>query len=110
MLVTDRDFRPVWSAQPKFKPGVSAINVHFGIRRVEKHIVVRKESRVAIIPTAKFGIASLDVAEVRLRQLHCYVVIVEIPECVTINREGRVFANGLFVMQGLYTAVGLTSR
>src|SRR5215469_16664253 len=106
MIVTDCNFRPVRSPQPKFNPSVAAIDVHFGIGGIEKHIVVREEPAVAVIPTAKLGVASLDVAEVRLRQLHGYVVIVEIPERVTTNREGRVFANGLFVMQVLYTAVG----
>ena len=87
MVVTDRDLRPVWSAQTQFNPSVPSVNVHFGIRRLEEDIVVRKEPGVAIVPAAKLRVASLDVAEIRLRQLHGYVVIVEIPERVTIDRK-----------------------
>src|SRR3954469_8784390 len=94
MIVTNRDLRPVWSAQTQFNPSVAPVNVHFGIRRVEEDIIVREETGVAIVPAAKLGVASLDVAEIRLRQLHGYVVIVEIPERVTINRKERVFAHG----------------
>src|SRR5262245_37602443 len=94
MIVTDRDLRIVFSAQAQFNPCVSAVNVHFWIRRLEENIVVREESAVAVVPSAELGIASLDVAEIRLRQLDCYVVIVEIPERVTIERKEGVFAHG----------------
>ena len=110
MIVTDRDLRPVWSAQAQFNPSVPTVNVHFGIRRVEEDIVVREEPGVAIVPAAKLRVASLDVAEIRLRQLHGYVVIVEIPERVTIDRKERVFAHGPFKVQILDTAVNLIAR
>src|SRR5580765_4662931 len=96
MIVTDRDLRPVWSAQAEFNPSIPTVNVHFGIRRVEEDIVMRKEPRVPIVPTAKLPVPSLYVAEIRLRQLHCYIVIVEIPERVTIDRKERVFAHSSF--------------
>src|SRR6476646_5491586 len=96
MVVTDRDLRPVWSPQADFNPSIPTVNVHFGIRRLKEDIAVRKEPGVAIVPAAKLGVASLDVAEIRLRQLHCYIVIVEIPERVTIDRKKRVFAHSSF--------------
>src|SRR6476661_482093 len=96
MIVTDRDLRPVWSAQAEFNPSIPTVNVHLRIRRVEEDIVMRKEPGVAIVPTAKLRVPSLDVAEIRLRQLHGYIVIVEIPERVTIDRKKRVFAYSSF--------------
>src|SRR5690349_8871056 len=107
MIVTDRDLRPVWSAQAQFNPSIAAVNVHFRIRRFKEDIVVREEPGIAIVPAAKLGVASLDVAEIRLRQLHCYVVIVEIPKRVTIDRKERVFADGSLKVQILDTAVNL---
>src|SRR4051812_24840892 len=107
MVVTDRYFRPIWSAQTEFNPSVSAVNVHLGIRRLEEDIGVRKETAVAVIPTAKLRVASLDVAKIRLRQLHGYVVIIEIPERVTIDRKDAVFVKGSFKVQILDTAVNL---
>src|SRR5439155_13706871 len=105
VVVTNRDFRPIWCPQAQFNPCVPAINVHFGIRRLEKYIVVRKEPAVAIIPTAEFGKTSLDVAEVGFRQLHPYVVIVEIPERVTIDREQAVFVKSSLKVQILDPSV-----
>ena len=67
--------------------------MHFGIRRLKEDIIVRKEPRVAIIPTAKLAITRLYVAEIRHSQLQRYIVIVEIPQCVTINREHSVFTD-----------------
>src|SRR5262252_2203753 len=93
MVVTDRDLRPVFSAQAQFNPCVAAVNVHFWIRRLEEDVVVRKETAVAVVPSPKLGVTSLDVAEIRLRQLDCYVVIVEIPERVAIDRKERIFAH-----------------
>ena len=61
----------------------------------KKYIIVRKESAVPVVPTAKFGKTGLDVTKFRLRQLHLYVVIVGIPDRVTINRKDGVFANSL---------------
>ena len=84
--------------------------MHFGIGRVEKHIVVRKEPAVAIIPAAKFRVASLYVAEIRFRQLHGHVVIVEIPERVTIDRKYAVFVESSFKVQILDAAVNLIAR
>src|SRR6476661_6212415 len=110
MIVTDRDLRPVWSAQAEFNPSIPTVNVHFGIRRVEEDVVMRKEPGVAIVPTAKLRVPSLDVAEIWLRQLHGYVVIVEIPECVTVNRKERIFADGPFKVQILDTAINLIAR
>src|SRR4051812_3583056 len=107
MIVTNRYFRPIRCAQAQFNPRVPAIDVHFGIRRIEKHIVVRKESAVAVIPTAKLGVTSLEVAEIGFGELKRYVVIVEIPECVTSDRELSVFADSSLQVQILYTAVGL---
>src|SRR6476620_2563626 len=107
MVITDRDLRPVWRAQTQFNPGVPSVDVHFGVRRVEKNIVVREESPVAVVPTAKLGVASLDVAEIRFRQLHCDVVIVEIPERMTIDRKERVFAHRSLKVQILNTSVNL---
>src|SRR6267142_863215 len=107
MVVTDRDLRPVWSAQTQLNPGIPSVDVHFGIRRLEEDIVVRKEPGVAIIPAAKFRVASLDVAEIGLRQLHGYVVIVDIPERVTIDGKERVFAHSSLDVQILYAAVNL---
>src|SRR5438874_9244946 len=107
MIVTDRDLRPVWSAQTELNPNIPPVNVHFGIRRVEEDIVVRKEPGIAIVPTAKLRVASLYVAEIRLRQLHGYIVIVDIPERVTIDGKERVFAHSPFKVQILYTAVNL---
>src|SRR6476661_9079953 len=110
MIVTDRDFRPVWSAQAEFNPSIPPVNVHFGIRRFEEDIIVREESGVAIVPAAELGVASLDVAEIRLRQLHGYVVIIEIPERVTVDGKERIFTHGPFKVQILDTAVNLISR
>src|SRR5947207_7121832 len=107
MVVTDRDLRPVWSAQAQFNPSIPTVNVHFGIRRLEEDIVVREEPGVAIVPTAKLRVASLDVAEIRLCQLHGHVVIDEIPERMTIDGKERVFAHGSLDMQILYAAVNL---
>ena len=70
MVVTDGNFRPVWCAQAQFNPRVSTIDVHFGIGRIEKHIVVRKKPGVSVIPTTKFGVTGLYVAEVGLRQFY----------------------------------------
>ena len=81
--------------------------MHFGIRRLKEDIVVREESGVAIVPAAKLRVASLDVAEIRLRQLHGYVVIVEIPERVTIDRKHAVFVESSLEVQILDTAVNL---
>src|SRR5215510_1477141 len=94
MIVTDRDLRPVFSAQAQFNPCVAAVNVHFWIRRLEENIVVREESAVAVVPTSKLGVTSLDVAEIRLRQMQFYVVIVEIPERVTVERKEDILAHG----------------
>src|SRR4030095_3927762 len=99
MVVTDRDLRPVWRTQPQFNPSVPSVNVHFWIRRFKKDVIVRKKTRVAIIPTAKLRVASLDVAEIRLRQLHGYIVIVEIPERVTIDRKHAVFVQSSLEVQ-----------
>src|SRR5438046_8232260 len=99
MIVTDGDLRPVWRAQAEFNPSVSPIDVHFGIRGIEEDIVVREEPCVAIVPVAKLGVASLNVAEIRLRQLHSDVVIVEIPERVTVDRKEHVFTHGTFKVQ-----------
>src|SRR3954470_23695805 len=110
MIVTDGDLRPVCSAQAQFNPSVAAVDVHFGIRWFEEDIIVREEPGVAIVPAAKLGEASLDVTEIRLRQLHGYVVIVDIPERVTIDRKERVFAHAPFKVQILYTAVNLIAR
>src|SRR6266403_717301 len=94
MVVPDRDLRPVWRAQAQFNPSVPSVDVHLGIRRLEEDIGGREGPGVAIIPAAKLRVASLDVAEIRLRQLHGYVVIVDIPKRVTIDRKERVFAHG----------------
>src|SRR5262249_41797340 len=67
MVVTNGDFRPVWRAQAQFNPRVSAIDVHFGVWRIEKHIVMWKEAGIAIVPSAKFRVTSLDVTEARFR-------------------------------------------
>src|SRR5947207_3144531 len=107
MVITDRDLRPVWCAQAQFNPRVSAIDVHFGIGRLKKHIVVRKEPAVTIVPTAKLGVASLDVPEIRFRQLHRDIVIVEIPERVTIDRKYAVFVESSLKVQILDAAVNL---
>src|SRR5882762_9242841 len=104
MVVTDCDLRPVWGAQAQFNPSVPSVDVHLRIRRIKENIVVREEPRVAIVPTAKLRVASLDVADIRLRQLHGYVVIVEIPERVTIDGKERVFAHGSLDVQILYAA------
>src|SRR5262245_705791 len=84
--------------------------MHFGISRVEEDIIVRKKSPVAVIPTPKLSVPSLDVAEIGLRQLHGYVVIVEIPERVTIDRKERVFSDSSFKAEILDTAVNLIAR
>ena len=84
--------------------------MHFWIRRFKKDIVVREESGVAIVPAAKLRVASLDVAEIRLRQLHGYIVIVEIPERVTVDRKERVLAHGSLKVQILDAAVNLIAR
>src|SRR5438034_579463 len=110
MVVTHRDLRPVRSAQAQFNPSIPTVNVHFGIWRVEEDIVVRAEPGVAIVPTPKLRVASLDVAEIRLRKLHGYVVIVEIPERMTIDRKKRVFTYGSFEVQILYAAINLIAR
>jgi hypothetical protein len=94
MIVTDGDLRPVSSAQTEFNPSVPSINVHLRVRWLEEHIVVRKETAIPIVPTSKLCVTSLDVAEIRFRQLHCYVIIVEIPQRVTIERKEDVFAHG----------------
>src|SRR5256885_400644 len=107
MVVTNRYFRPILCTQAQFNPRVSAIDVHFGVRRVKKHIVRRKNPAAAVIPTAKLCVASLDVAEVGFRELERYVVIVEIPERVTIDRKLRVFADSSLQVQILNTAVSL---
>src|SRR5205823_6603244 len=73
-------------------------------------IVVRKEPGIPVIPTAKFGVASFDVAEVRFRQLHRYVVIIEIPERVTVDRKYAVFVEGSLEVQILDAAVNLIAR
>src|SRR5882724_12132880 len=110
MVVTDRDLRPVWRAQAQFNPSVPSVDVHFGIRRLEEDIVVREEPGVAIIPAAKLSVASLYVAEIRLRQLHGYVVVIEVPERVTIDGKERVFAHSSLDVQILNAAVNLTAR
>src|SRR5882757_5035902 len=107
MVVTDRDLRPVWRAQAQFNPSVPSVDVHLGIRRLEEDIVVRKEPGVAIVPTAKLRVASLDVAEIRLRQLHRDVVIVDIPQRVTIDRKDAVFVESSFKVQILNAAINL---
>src|SRR4029453_15499593 len=110
MLVTDGDFRPIWCAQAEFNPRVPAVNVHFRIGRFKEDIVMRKEPGVAIVPAANLGVARLDIAEIRLHQLYGYVVIVEIPERVTIDRKEAVFVESSFKVQILDTAVNLIAR
>src|SRR5438046_1573800 len=107
MVVSDCYFWPVRRTQAEFNPRVPSIDVHFRIRRFKEDVVMRKERGVAIIPTAKLGIACLDVAEIRLRQLHRYVVIVEIPECVTIDRKHAVLVESSLKVQILDAAVNL---
>src|SRR5436305_8300239 len=107
MIVTNRYFRPIRCAQAQFNPRVPAIDVHFGIRRIEKHIIVRKEPAIAVIPTAKLCVTSLEVAKVGFGQLERYVVIVEIPKRVTSERELSVFADSSLQVQILNTAVSL---
>jgi len=108
MRVTDRYFGPIWYTQAQLNPRVPSIDVHFGKRWREKRAaIVRKESAVPVVPTAKFRKAGLDVTKLWLRQLHFYVVIVDVPDGVTIHREGGVFANSLFVMHILNAAVRL---
>src|SRR4029450_1128571 len=107
MVVTDGDLRPVWRAQAQFNPSVPSVHVHFWIRRLEEDIIVRKEPRVAIIPSAKLGVPGVYVAEIRLRQLHRDVVIVEIPERVTIDRKHTVFVERPFEVQVLDATVSL---
>src|SRR6476659_1037981 len=108
MVVTDGNFRPIWCAQAQFNPRVASVDMHFGIGWREKRAaIVRKEPAVPVVPTAKFGKASLNVTELWLRQLHLYVVIVGVPDCVTVNGKGRIFAKSLFVMQILNAAVRL---
>src|ERR1051326_8558844 len=110
MIVTDGDLRPFWRAQPQFNPGVPPVNMHFRIWRLEEDVIVREKAAVTVIPTSKLSVASLDVAEIRLRQLDCYIVIVQIPEGVTIERKEDVFAHGSLDVQILDTAVRLTAR
>src|SRR5438067_2387754 len=110
MIVTDRNFRPIRCPQAHFNPCVPAIDVHFGIGRVEKNIIVRKEPGVAIVPAAKFLVTGLYVAEIRLRQLQRYIVVVEVPKSMTIQRKLRVFANSSLQVQILDTAVNLITR
>ena len=68
---------------------------------------MRKEPAVAIVPTAELGITGLDVTEIRLRQLHGYVVIVEIPDRVTVDRKHAVLVESSLEVQILDTAVNL---
>src|SRR5690242_2441788 len=110
MVVTNGNFRPVWRAQAYLDPRVAAIDVHFRIRRIEKDVIVRKEPAVAIVPTPKLGVASFDVAEVRFRQLHRKIVVVEIPERMTINRKYAVFVECSLEMQILDASVNLIAR
>ena len=84
--------------------------MHFGIGRIEKDIIVRKEPRIPVIPTAKLRVARLYVAEVRLRQLHRDVVIVDIPERVTIDRKQAVFVESSLKVQILDAAINLIAR
>src|SRR5215813_3678674 len=93
MIVTDRDLRPVCCAQSQFNPRVPSVNMHLGIRRIEEDIVMWKETAVAVVPTSKLRVARLDVAEIRFRQLHVYVVIVEVEQSMAIEREKDVFAH-----------------
>src|SRR5205823_10639902 len=99
--------RPIWCAQAQFNPRVPAVDVHFGVGRVEKHVIVRKKPGVTIVPSAKLRVPGLDVAEVRLRQLHRYIVIVEVPERVTIDREQSIFVESPFEVQILDATVRL---
>src|SRR5947208_12442239 len=107
MIVTNRYFRPIRCTQAQFNPRVPAIDVHFGIRRIEKHIVVRKEPAIAVIPTAKLGVTTLEVAEIGFCELERYVVIVEIAEFVTSDRKLTVFAESTLQVQILNTAGSL---
>ena len=85
MRITDGNLWPIWYTQAQFNPSFASIDVHFRKRWWKEHVIVRKEPPISIVPTAKLSKASLDVAEVRLRQLHSDIVIVEIPERVTID-------------------------
>ena len=107
MRVTDRYFGPIWYAQAQFNPSVTPIDVHFGKWRRKKHIIVREESAVSIVPTAKFGKTGLDVTELRLRQLDLYVVIVGIPDPVAVDRKQAVLAERPLKVQVLDAAVRL---
>src|SRR6266542_3619340 len=71
---------------------------------------MRKEAAVPIIPTAKFGKTSLDVTELWLRQLQCYVVIVEIPQGVAVERKQAIFVKSLLKVQILDPAVNFITR
>src|SRR5206468_3685769 len=71
------------------------------------HVIVRKKPGVTIVPSAKLRVPGLDVAEVRLRQLHRYIVIVEVPERVTIDREQSIFVERPFEVQILDATVRL---
>jgi hypothetical protein len=105
--VTDRYFGPIWYTQAQFHPSVTPIDVHFGKWRRKKHIIVREESAVPIVPTAKFGKTGLDVTKLRLRQLDLYVVIVGIPDPVAVDRKQAVLAERPLKVQVLDAAVRL---
>ena len=107
MRVTDRNFGPIWDTQAQFNPSVTPIDVHFGKWRRKKHVIVREESAVPIVPTAKFGKTGLDVTELRLRQLDLYVVIVGIPDGVAVDRKQAVLPESLLKVQVLDAAVRL---
>jgi hypothetical protein len=66
--------------------------VHFGKWWFKEDVIVWKESAVSVIPTAELSKTSFDIAELWLRQLQRYVVIVGIPDRVAVDRKQAVFA------------------
>ncbi|KAF5407856.1 MAG: hypothetical protein Udaeo2_19780 [Candidatus Udaeobacter sp.] len=84
--------------------------MHFGKRRREKYIVVRKEGAVPIVPAAKFSKTGLNITELRFRQLDLYVVIVRIPDRVAVDRKQAVFAKRPLKVQVLDAAVSGIGR
>src|ERR1051325_5628156 len=70
----------------------------------------RNKTAIAIVPASKFAVTRLDVAELRLYQLQLHVVIVNVPERVAVDRQRRVFADAVLVMQVLDPSVDLVAR
>ena len=78
--------------------------MHFRDRRWEPSAVVREKTPVAVIPIAKLAEASTDVADIRLRQIELHVIVVRVPNGASIDGEGAVFPDRLFIVQILYPA------